>query len=260
MATTAAQRDIEGSGFGSGSGKFRQQGMPTLHDDQASGRLARFAPIWRICILAVLVFHGAPLAAQGGLTIPPPVGYVNDFANVISAEDQQRMEQVMDEVRAKSGGEIVVVTLPSLEGRNRDEVALQIGRDWRVGQKGDPGDPTRNTGVVILVVPSEREYRIETGLGTMSFLTAAEAGRIGRDYLVPNFQQGNYGEGLYQAVAAIAQIYADQFGFELTGVVAPQPTGGQGREGPPSRVVIFILLLILLFMIAGRRGGGGPRS
>src|SRR5690606_24965972 len=112
------------------------------------------------------------------LQIPAPTGYVNDFAGVLQADEIRRIEEVIDEVRAKSGGEIVVVTLPSLDGRPREEVALRIGREWEIGRRGDAGDPARNTGAVVLVVPSEREWRIETGLGTMTFLTAAEAGRI----------------------------------------------------------------------------------
>ena len=68
-------------------------------------------------------------------------------------------------MREKSGGEIVVVTLPSLEGRGRDEVALQIGREWKMGQKGGPTDRNRNTGVVVLVSMQDRKWRIETGTG-----------------------------------------------------------------------------------------------
>ncbi|MEX0912471.1 MAG: TPM domain-containing protein, partial [Gemmatimonadota bacterium] len=89
--------------------------------------------------------------AEAQLQLPSPVGYVNDFAGVIPDADAQRMERLIDEVRAKSGGEIVVVTLPSLEGRTRDEVALQIGREWAIGRVGEPGDAARNTGAVILV-------------------------------------------------------------------------------------------------------------
>ena len=63
------------------------------------------------------------------------------------------MQRVIDDVRAKSGGEIVVVTLPDLGGRPIEEVSLAIGRQWKVGQNGKPGDPARNTGVIILLVP-----------------------------------------------------------------------------------------------------------
>src|ERR1700745_2329499 len=104
--------------------------------------------------LALLLSTLAAVAFQG-LQIPAPRGYVNDFAHVISPANQARIERIIDDVRAKSGGEIVVVTLPDLGGRPIEEVALNIGRQWKVGGNGKPGDRARNTGVIILVVPKE---------------------------------------------------------------------------------------------------------
>jgi hypothetical protein len=75
--------------------------------------------LWLLAALAIT----APAGAQ---QYPKPVGYVNDFANVITPELEARIQRVADEVRQKSGGEIVVVTLTSLEGRTRDEVALAM--------------------------------------------------------------------------------------------------------------------------------------
>ena len=96
----------------------------------------------------------APLLAQG-LQLPAPFGYVNDFAHIIPADKAATISRIIDDVRQKSGGEIVVVTLPDLQGRPIEEVSLNIGRQWKVGGNGKPGDPARNTGVIILVVPKE---------------------------------------------------------------------------------------------------------
>ncbi|MEX2581820.1 MAG: TPM domain-containing protein, partial [Gemmatimonadota bacterium] len=206
----------------------------------------------RIGLVAALFAAVPPL--EGQLQLPEPVGYVNDFANVIPAAERQQIESIIDEVRAKSGGEIVVVTLPTLGGRSRDEVGLQIGREWQIGQSGAPGDRARNTGSVVLVVPSEREWKIETGLGTMTFITAAEAGRIGRDLMVPHFPDGNFGQGILMAVAALAQAYADEFDFQITGEIPelPEPSGGDGDR--PNLTLIFVVLLLLYFFFANRRG------
>src|SRR5688500_7944075 len=126
------------------------------------------------------------LAAQlGQVQLPQPVGYVNDFANVIDAGARARIEGISADVREKSGGEIVVVTLPSLNGRDPSDIARELGRQWKVGAKGGrPGDRAANTGMVILLVPKEtssdgRGYiRIETGLGAEGFITDATAGAI----------------------------------------------------------------------------------
>src|SRR5919108_3306810 len=89
---------------------------------------------------------GAALLLQG-IQVPQPRGYVNDFANVIPAASASRIERIIDDVRAKSGGEIVVVTLPDVGQRDVADVAREIGRQWKVGRAGKPGDPARNNGV-----------------------------------------------------------------------------------------------------------------
>jgi uncharacterized protein len=193
--------------------------------------------------------------AAAQLQLPDPVGYVNDFAEVLSPAEEDRIGAIIDEVRTKSGGEIVVVTQQTLGGRSRDEVALQIGRQWLIGQRGEAGDRARNTGVVILVVPPEREWKIETGSGSMVFIPAAEAGRIGREYMLPSFQAGDYATGLLQAVTVIAQAYAQQFDFQLTGEVPELAQPSTPRLNLSRLVPLFILLIIILSML--RRGGGG---
>src|SRR3954471_22290544 len=97
----------------------------------------------------------AAMLFQAGPQIPPPRGLVNDFAGVIPAASSERMERIAQDVRDKSKGEIAVVTLADLGGRDPYEIATKIGRDWKVGNAAAIGDRTRNAGVVILLVPKE---------------------------------------------------------------------------------------------------------
>ena len=101
------------------------------------------------------------LAALGALLalfqppLPAPRGFVNDFAEVIPAEREARVERIARDVRAKSRGEIAVVTLSDLAGRPVEETALRLLREWGVGARADIGDRARNAGAVVLVVPKE---------------------------------------------------------------------------------------------------------
>ncbi|HEV2736632.1 MAG TPA: TPM domain-containing protein, partial [Longimicrobiaceae bacterium] len=218
----------------------------------------------RAALLALVFCLAWALPAAAQLRLPRPTGFVNDFANVIPAEQEAAIDAVVQEVRAKSGGEIVVVTLPSLQGRPASEVARQIGRDWRVGKEGRPGDPARNTGLVVLVAPRDREVRLETGLGANTFITAAETGRIQDQYMVPHFRNNDYGTGTLEGVRAIAQQYAGRFGFQLTGeapggVLAPdvpvqRPVSGGGGLG---RILFYVIAAIIFFSLFGGGGGGG---
>src|SRR2546423_6831809 len=87
---------------------------------------------------------------------PPPVGFVNDFAGVLDSASIRHMEAVITELREKTRGEIAVVTLPDIGDRAASDVALQIGRQWGVGAMGAAGDPAKNTGVVVLLVPQQQ--------------------------------------------------------------------------------------------------------
>ena len=98
---------------------------------------------------------GALVLLQGGPQIPPPRGMVNDFANALPEASIARMERVVQDVRAKSSGEIAIVTLSDLGGRDPSDIALRIGREWKVGNMAAIGDRSRNAGVVILLVPKE---------------------------------------------------------------------------------------------------------
>ena len=104
---------------------------------------------------ATFLVAAPSLYAQGQLAIPAPTGLVNDFAHVLNPETTARITRVAEDVRTKSRGEITVVTLPDIGQRAVADVALQIGREWKVGKIGNPGDPTRNAGAVILLVPKE---------------------------------------------------------------------------------------------------------
>lgn len=207
------------------------------------------------------------LFLQGGPQIPPPRGLVNDFANVLPAASEQRMEAIAQDVRDKSKGEIAVVTLPDLGGRDPSEVALRIGREWKVGNAAPVGDPTRNTAVVILLVPKETSSdgngycRVEVAQGAEGFITDATAGEICRE-ATPAFQQRDYGAGLELVTLRVAQRFAQEFGFALdTSLHAPavqQPVRRTSSSGGGiNPLVLLVLFFVVLSLLGGRRRGRG---
>lgn len=209
---------------------------------------------------------GALWVLQGTMpALPEPRGYVNDFANVIPAEQAARIASIIDAVRTQSGGEIVVVTLPSIGDANVNDVALQIGRQWKVGKKAAPGDPARNTGTIILVVPKETSadgrghVAIQTGSGTEGFITDGQAGAI-RDEAIPLFRDRDYGGAIQLITSRVAERYASEFHFSLDSTLAITPPP---IRVPPARMphidpiwvfLAFIVLVNLLRVLLGRGG------
>lgn len=219
----------------------------------------------------------ALLVALAQIAVPPPRGYVNDFAAVLDSQSLRSMEAVIADVRAQTRGEIAVVTLTDIGDRPASDVAVQIGRQWGVGAAAAPGDPARNLGVVLLLVP-QREGRpgtgqvfIATGRGAEGFLTDARVGRI-RDAMLPDLARESYGRALARGVELIAQAFAAEFGVTLTSpqLNRPPPSPQATRPRPTISlgwiIAVVILLtiltrgriLLLPFMFGGRgRGWGG---
>jgi len=207
----------------------------------------------------------ALVSQLGQIQLPKPTGFVNDFAHIISADISSRLDRIIADVKAKSGGEIVVVTLPDLKGRDPSTVAREIGRQWKVGAKGGPGDRAKNAGVIILVVPRQTSsdghgyVRIETGTGAEGFLTDATAGAI-QDEAIPSLAQGDYSGALALITWRVAQRYAGEFAFALdssAGFVAEQVPAPEHTSDRIPAVVWVVLLFIVLSVISRRRRGGG---
>ncbi len=204
------------------------------------------------------------------IQIPAPTGYVNDFAHVIDPASRARMEAIIDRVRAASGGEIVVVTLPDLGGREAIDVGRDIGRQWKVGAQGGAGDPRRNTGVVLLLVPGahpgdgKARLAVATGSGAEGFVTDALAGRIRDAIGQQSVSAGSYAAGLVTGVEQLAQAYAGEFGFKLADSLAPAPpppaTEQPGGSGWGTGVFKLLVIVVMLFLLGGlgrrRRGMG----
>jgi len=183
------------------------------------------------------------------------------------------MEAVITEVREKTRGEIAVVTLADIGDRSVADVALQIGRQWGVGAKGEAGDPTKNLGVVVLLVPQKNhrpgtgQIFIATGRGAEGFLTDARVGRI-RDAMTPYLAREEYGAGLAYGVDLIAQAFAQEFGATLD-AAPPPPRPAAPEVWLPTGATLFWIIFGLVFIVSvvrrrrGRRGrlwwlaGGG---
>ena len=203
------------------------------------------------------------LVAQ--IQVPPPRGYVNDFAAVLDSTSVAHMNAVITEVPAKTRGEIAVVTLSDIADRPAADVALEIGRRWGVGAKGEAGDPAKNLGVVVLLVPLKNhrpgtgQIFIATGRGAEGFLTDARVGRI-RDAMTPYLAREEYGAGLAYGVDLIAQAFAQEFGVTLDAA----PPGSRPAERDvsfPSRATLFWLIFAVVFVLAqlARRRGRSDR-
>ncbi len=190
-----------------------------------------------------------PTTSLGAEEFPKPKGLVNDFANVIPAEYEQRMVQITGELLRKTGVPVVVVTMPDIGGEDYNEYANRLYAAWGIGKKGE------DRGVLLFVTVKERKMRIETGYGMEGLIPDGLAGEIRDQYMVPYLKEDRFGEGLLNGTLAVAQIIAKDAGIRLTGEAAPRRPREKG-PGLSAWLVPLIFLALLLSM--GRRGGLWP--
>src|SRR5574344_194540 len=168
---------------------------------------------------------------------PKPVGYVNDFADVISPKNKGIMQGYIKDLQEKTGAEVTVVTLKSLEGYPIEDVGLAIGRAWGVGQKG------KNNGIVVLVAPNDHKLRIEIGYGLEGIITDSMAGRIRDNYMIPYFRNNDYNKGITAGTLEIIKEVANGYNIDL-GVVNPYPA----QNDSSSDDFDFLCILFLFFV------------
>ena len=221
----------------------------------------------RLLLLAALLMPQGllprELPAQQPQLPAAPTGFVSDFAGVIPADQAASMTRLIEIVQAGSQGEIAIVTLPDIAGRDAGDVALQLGRAWGVGSKAGIGDRARNAGVVVLLVPKASSsdgsghIAISVGQGAEGFIQDAVAGDIRRE-ATPLLAAGDYGAGLQLITARLAERYAAEFAFNLDSTLVPKRQ--QRERGIPPIVFMIAFFIILSLLGGGGRGGRGGRG
>jgi uncharacterized protein len=131
------------------------------------------------------------------LEVPPLTGRVIDLAHVLSASDADRLTADLQAHEATTGNQVVVLTLPSLEGEPLEPFVHRVATTWKLGQKGT------DNGALLLVALKERKVRIEAGYGLEGALTDAKSAQIIRNEIVPRFRSGDLPGGIAAGVAAI---------------------------------------------------------
>lgn len=156
-------------------------------------------------ILGALLFllFCVPAHAESPGDIPNPrttkQSWVADNAGVVDAATEKRINDLLTPLYNKTGAQIAVATIKSLDGMAVEDFAIDLARHWKVGEKG------KDNGVLLLVAVKDHKMRIETGYGADTPITDAQGKTIINDIIRPAFKQNDYNSGIYQGVYAIAR-------------------------------------------------------
>jgi uncharacterized protein len=167
----------------------------------------KFVRLGLVVVALGFITAGFSTLTAAALSVPPrPTDIpIVDQTNTLSSEQKAILAEQIATERAKSGNQIAIVIVPSIENGSLEQYSLDIAREWGIGTSEN------NNGLLLLIVKNDRLLRIEVGTGLEGALTDAESGRIIRNDIRPLFQQGKYFEGtqagLTNIIAAINGEY-----------------------------------------------------
>ncbi|MEG8244150.1 TPM domain-containing protein [Pseudomonas paracarnis] len=202
--------------------------------------------------------------AQAALSFPALTGRVVDSAQMIDPAVREQLTQQLQALEQTSGDQLVVVTVPDLQGVPIEDYGYQLGRQWGIGQKG------KDNGALLIVCRDDRQLRIEVGYGLEGVLTDAQSWVIINQVILPKFKAGNFSQGISDGVAAMIQVV----GGEPLAVPAHVADANFAMDNPGFSIGLFILLIGVLWLCnrmglpvgaillailnsSGRGGGGG---
>ena len=202
----------------------------------------------RVLLALLCLAPGLAFAAEP--SFPALTGRVVDQANLLDAAAKARIEGKLAALEQKTGDQLVVVTLTSLQGYDIADYGYRLGRAWGIGQKG------KNNGVLLIVAPNERKARIEVGYGLEGTLTDALTRVILDQGVFPAFRGGDYAKGIERGVDDIVKVLTG----DAAEVAARGPTARPEADDPIASIVAAIVIIFVLVIILSSLFGGGRRG
>lgn len=199
-------------------------------------------------LLALLLFFAAHAWAQSTPDFPELTGRVVDQAEMLSPEAEARLSQTLQAHEEASTEQVVVVTLPDLQGYAIEEYGYQLGRHWGIGQEGE------DNGALLIVSKDDRKIRIEVGYGLEGRLTDAQSSVIINNVITPAFRQGNFQAGIVNGTVAMIQVLG---GEPVSVAKSPQSRTGQEKPNLGLAALFFIIMISVVFFFGSRGGRGG---
>jgi uncharacterized protein len=195
----------------------------------------------------MLLLCSLPFSAHG-LDVPRLQGYVNDYAGMISPSAKSKIEEGLRAFEQSDSTQIVILTVPSLEGENIEEFSIRVAEAWKIGQQ------QKDSGILLIVSKQERKIRIEVGRGLEGKLTDLMAGRIIDQVIKPRFKQGDFDGGFITGTSALIDATRGEF------KAGQRPVQRRQKGFPPFLTFllffgIFVLILGSLSRILGGIAG-----
>ena len=206
-------------------------------------------------LILLLALAGAWLAAPASAQpqFPELTGRVVDNADLLSSEEEAALTAKLEALETQSQRQLVVATIPDLQGYDISDYGYQLGRAWGLG------DAQRNDGALLLVAPNDRKVRIEVGYGLEGYLTDALSALIIQNQILPRFRDGDFPGGIEAGTdAIIAQLQLPP--EEAAKIAAEASKARESDGGFPIGVMIWLAFMFFFFVLPLLAGRGRRRK
>lgn len=212
--------------------------------------VARLAGLATLALALFWLVFALPVAAQD-IRFPPLTGRVVDNAELIPAPAEAALTAKLEALEQATTDQLVVVTLPDLQGREIEDYGYRLGRAWGIGRDD------KDNGVLLIVAPNDRKVRIEVGRGLEPVMTDALSTLIIQNDILPAFRDGDFAGGIERGVDAIDR----QLRLDPTEAQAVAQAAAEQGNGAPVSAIFFILIIFafLFFSFLGAVTRGGRR-
>lgn len=201
-------------------------------------------------LVFILLFCNMTNIVLAAVVSPTSYFYVNDKAGVLSNTTKQYIMDTNVELQRKTGAQIVVVTVKSLDGMSIEDYAYQLFNSWGIG------DQNKDNGLLLLCSYGDREFRVEVGYGLEGKLPDGKTGRMQDEYIIPYLREDNFDEGIKNGYSAFLKEVADEYGVTITG---SEEAIQKGSSFQAIESIAYVVIMIFFIFISIRfRGRGGP--
>ena len=214
--------------------------------------MKRVAQVSTILWISWILLGAAVGVAAEPIASLHPTNYVNDFAGVLDAATQARLNDLCHQVEQKANAQIAVVTVKSVDGQDVVSYAVALYQKWGIGAKG------KDRGVLILVATDDHKYWTTVGYGLEAILPDGKVGGFGRE-MVPLLRSGDYAGAVSLMTSRVASVIAQDAGVTLENqppLVAPRGRPAPSRGLPPIVVILIVIFVVIPILRAIFRGGG----
>ena len=201
---------------------------------------------------AFLAFLVLLTPAWAAPKFPALTGRVVDDAGILSSGTKAGLTEKLAALEQKTSRQLVVVTLPSLQGYEISDYGYQLGRAWGIGQA------KLNNGILFIVAPNEHRVRIEVGYGLEPIITDAFSSVVIQTQVTPKFRGGDFNGGVRAGVdALIEQLSLEPSEAEKRAAAAQKQLQSRGQDDGGGGLIGFLVILFIFIAISRIFGGWG---